>query len=401
MLTKTELNKYADVLVWGLKTARAGMGGKYKKGDIIHVSYDLDALKLAEVLHRKLLQKGFNALMRMDDTPKMDFDFFDVADKNQLKFLSPWSKNLYNHLNGLIALMAPASLTHLSGIDPKKLTIPAMARKPLIKIRKKREQSGKFGWTLCLMPTRALAKQSKMSLKKYAKEIIKACYLDRPNPVKIWEDLSRKSKAIKKRLNNLNIDYLHIESKNINLKIKLGEKRRWLGVGGHNIPSFEIFTSPDWRGAEGIYYANMPGYPNGNYVKGVRLVFKNGRVAEINAEKGEKFVKKRLVMDKGAKQIGELSFTDKRFSPITKFMASGLYDENVGGKYGNCHLALGSSFSDAFKGNPKKLTKKLKKKLGFNDSTLHWDLINTENKKVTAHLKSGKKIVIYENGMFK
>ncbi|MEK7168116.1 MAG: aminopeptidase [Patescibacteria group bacterium] len=401
MLTTTELNKYADVLIWGLETARAGMGGKYKKGDIIHVSYNLDALKLAEVLYRKLLQKGFNVIMRMNDTPKMDFDFFDVADKNQLKFLSPWSKSLYNHLNGLIALSAPASLTHLSGVDPKKLTIPSKARKPLNKIRDKREQSGKFGWTLCLMPTEALAKQSKMPLKKYAEEIVKACYLDKPNPVKIWKDLSRKSKAIKERLNNLNIDYLHIESKNINLKIKLGEKRRWLGVSGHNIPSFEIFTSPDWRGAEGVYYANMPGYPSGNYVKGVRLVFKNGRVAEISAEKGEKFVKKRLAIDKGAKQIGEISFTDKRFSLITKFMASGLYDENVGGKYGNCHLALGRSFTDAFRGNPKKLTKKLEKKLGFNDSTLHWDLINTENKKVTAHLKSGRKIVIYENGMFK
>ena len=197
MLTTTELNKYADVLIWGLETARAGMGGKYKKGDIIHVSYNLDALKLAEVLYRKLLQKGFNVIMRMNDTPKMDFDFFDVADKNQLKFLSPWSKSLYNHLNGLIALSAPASLTHLSGVDPKKLTIPSKARKPLNKIRDKREQSGKFGWTLCLMPTEALAKQSKMPLKKYAEEIVKACYLDKPNPVKIWKDLSRKSKAIK------------------------------------------------------------------------------------------------------------------------------------------------------------------------------------------------------------
>ncbi len=401
MLTNTHLNKYADVLIWGLKTARAEMGGKYKKGDIIHVSYDLDALRLAEILHKKLLQKGFNAIMKMNGTPKMDFDFFNVADKNQLKFLFPWSKNLYGRLNGSIALSAPASLTHLSSIDPKKLTVPTKARKPLYKIWDKREQSGKFGWTLCLMPTLALAEKAKMPLKKYVEEIAKACYLDKPNPVKIWKDLSKKSKAIKKRLNNLNIDYLHIESKNINLKIKLGEKRRWLGVSGHNIPSFEIFTSPNWRDAEGIYYANMSGYWSGNYVKNIRLVFKNGRVAEMSAEKGEKFVEKQLTIDKGAKQIGELSFTDKRFSPITKFMASGLYDENVGGKYGNCHLALGSSFADAFKGNPKKLTKKLKKKLGFNDSALHWDLINTENKKVTAYLKSGKKIVIYENGMFK
>ena len=70
-------------------------------------------------------------------------------------------------------------------------------------------------------------------------------------------------------------------------------------------------------------------------------------------------------------------------------MASGLYDENVGGKYGNCHPALGRSFTDAFRGNPRKIDqKKIGKKLGFNDSTLHWDLINTENKKSDGSFKN-------------
>ena len=82
-------------------------------------------------------------------------------------------------------------------------------------------------------------------------------------------------------------------------------------------------------------------------------------------------------------------------------MANTLFDENVGGKYGNCHIAVGGSFSDAYAGNSKNLTKKMRKDLGFNDSALHWDLINTEKKKATAFLKSGKKVVIYENGLFK
>jgi aminopeptidase len=82
-------------------------------------------------------------------------------------------------------------------------------------------------------------------------------------------------------------------------------------------------------------------------------------------------------------------------------MADTLFDENYGGDYGNCHIALGASYSDTFDGNPAKLTKALKKRLGFNDSALHWDLVNTENKTVTAHLKTGKKMVIYEKGMFK
>ncbi|MBI3638167.1 aminopeptidase [Candidatus Wolfebacteria bacterium] len=399
-MTTFHLNKYADVLIWGLETARASFDGKYKKGDIIYISYDLDGLKLVEVLSRKLLEKGLHVQTKMLGTPKMEFDFCDLANNDQLKFLPPWSKKLYSHLSGSIVISAPASLTHLAGVDPKKFTLPSLARKPLRDIMDKNEEKGKFGWTLCVMPTLALAKQAKMPLSEYSREIEKACYLDKPNPVEIWENLRKKSAFIKKWLDNLDVDYFHIESKNINLKIKYGEKRQWLGISGHNIPSFEIFTSPDWRGAEGIYYSNMPSFANGNYIQGVKLWFKNGRVVKIKAQKGENLVKKRLAMDRGAGQIGEISFTDKRFSRITKFMANGLYDENVGGKYGNCHLAVGHSFSDAYAGNRKKLTKKIKERLGFNDSALHWDLINTENKKVTAYLKSGKKVVIYKNGMF-
>jgi aminopeptidase len=82
-------------------------------------------------------------------------------------------------------------------------------------------------------------------------------------------------------------------------------------------------------------------------------------------------------------------------------MANTLYDENHGGQYGNCHLAVGMSYSDTFAGDPSKLTKELKNNLGFNNSALHWDLVNTEDRKVTAHLHSGRKVVIYENGIFR
>ena len=70
-------------------------------------------------------------------------------------------------------------------------------------------------------------------------------------------------------------------------------------------------------------------------------------------------------------------------------------------KNGNCHIALGSSYSDTYDGEPAKLTKEIKRKLGFNDSALHWDIVNTEKKVVTAVLATGKKVIIYENGMFK
>jgi aminopeptidase len=98
--------------------------------------------------------------------------------------------------------------------------------------------------------------------------------------------------------------------------------------------------------------------------------------------------------------VGEFSLTDKRFSKIDCFMANTLFDENFGGKHGNCHLALGSSYSDTFAGDASTLTRERKKKLGFNDSALHWDLVNTEDKRVTAYLAGGGKAVLYEKGTF-
>ena len=198
----------------------------------------------------------------------------------------------------------------------------------------------------------------------------------------------------------MSVDYYHIESPHTDLYVKPGQKRRWVGISGHNIPSFELFISPDWRGTKGTYYADQPSYRSGNFVEGVKLVFEKGSVIKIKASKGEDFAKNQLKMDKGANKVGEFSLTDKRFSRINRFMANTLYDENYGGKYGNCHLAVGSSYTDTYYGDPSKLTKSTKNKLGFNDSALHWDLVNTENKTVTAYLTNGKKILIYENGKF-
>ncbi|MCX5850442.1 MAG: aminopeptidase, partial [Deltaproteobacteria bacterium] len=105
-------------------------------------------------------------------------------------------------------------------------------------------------------------------------------------------------------------------------------------------------------------------------------------------------------IDRGANKVGEFSLTDRRFSRIDRFMADTLFDENYGGRYGNCHIALGSSYSDTYDGSTARLTKERKESLGFNDSALHWDLVNTEEKTVTALLASGKQVVIYQDGMF-
>jgi aminopeptidase len=331
----------------------------------------------------------------------MEYNYYTLANDKQLVYIPPGEEALFAGLNGNISIYAPESLTHLGKIDPKKIGKAAVAKKKLRDLLDKREVLGEFSWTLCIYPTAELAKHARITQKSYSAQVVRACFLNTASPVAEWRRIYKEAQLIKQWLNRMPIAYLHVESENVDLHISLGENRKWVGISGRNIPSFEIFVSPDWRGTRGTYYADQPSYRSGNYVKGVRLEFEKGRLVKIGAVKGQNFVKQQLGLDEGAGRLGEFSLTDKRFSRINTFMANTLYDENYGGKYGNCHIALGSSYSNTYSGNPRNLTKQIKRKLGFNQSALHWDFINTEKKRVSAHLKSGKKVTIYENGKFK
>jgi aminopeptidase len=397
MLTENHLNRYADILLWGLKKARSK---GFQKGDIVLVRYHLPALRLAEILQSRLLVWGMHPVLRLSPTPTMEKEFLGQSDSRQLEFQTPGDKELYRHLNGSIFLHAPESITHLSSIDPKKISRRAVSLKPLRDMMDKRDAQGLFGWTLCMLPTPELAKHARLSMAEYTDQIIKACWLHRRDPVSHWQTIYENARKVKQWLNRMPVAYYHIESAHVDLKITPGEHRQWIGLSGHNIPSFELFLSPDWRGTEGVYYANLPSYRSGNLVENVRLVFKKGRAMTIDASRGAAFVRQQLSMDAGADKLGEFSLTDKRFSKINRFMANTLFDENFGGKHGNCHVAVGSSYADTFAGEPAELTKSRKRQLGFNDSALHWDLVNTEKKRVVAHLHSGRRITIYENGRF-
>ena len=397
MLNEQHLERYADVLLWGLHTARRG---RFRKGNVILLQYDRSALRLAEILYDRIIEDGMNPVQRMGLTAGMERSFFGKTVERQLVFQPPGERELYGNIHGRLYLHAPDSLTHLKEIDPARIGKALVARKPLRDILERREREGFFGWTLCTLPTEELARQARTTPETYTEQIIRACYLDREDPAGKWEEIRRNANALKRWLESLDVSFFHVESAHIDLRITPGMQRKWAGISGHNIPSFELFVSPDWRGSEGTFYANLPSYRSGNYVEGARLTFVRGKAVEIRAEKGEAFAVRQLGMDRGAKRIGEFALTDRRFSRIDRFMADTLFDENFGGEHGSCHIAVGASYADTFAGDPAALNSTLKKKLGFNESALHWDLVNTEDKTVTAHLATGKGVVIYENGCF-
>ena len=396
-LNARHLERYAEVLIWGLKTSRRRA---YKRGDIILLRYHRPAIELAEIIQAKLLDMGTHPVLRMDPTPPMERNFYGRANRRQIDFIAPGEAELHRRLNGSIFLYAPESILHLGDVDPKKIGRAALARKPLRNILEGREAAGQFGWTLCVFPTRELARHARLPFDAYARQVASACFLNRTAPLGEWRRIFKQAQTIKKWLDGMEIARLHVEAAQIDLELTPGDQRRWLGVSGHNIPSFEIFISPDWRGTRGVYAADQPSFRSGNRVEGVRLEFKRGVVVASRARIGHDFLQQQLMMDPGARKVGEFSLTDKRFSKINRFMANTLFDENYGGRHGNCHIALGAAYADAFAGDPAQLTAKEKARLGFNDSALHWDLVNTQKKRVVAHLKSGRRTTIYENGRF-
>jgi aminopeptidase len=397
MFTAPELANYARTLWWGLETARIK---PFAPGDVVLLRYDQAATPLAEAVFDLLIERELVPVTRQYLTPAMEVSFYSKGTDALIKAVPPGERELMAGLSGLISLIAPASLTHLSGVDPAKIGMGAVARKFLREIMEHREQTGDFGWTLCAYPTAEQARCAGLSIEAYADQIRRACFLDTDDPVAQWKRVHDDVTRVKQALGALQIETLHVESAHCDLTVAPGAERRWLGVSGHNIPSFEVFLSPDWRGTSGVYYADQSSYRSGNRVRGVRLEFKEGRAVGVTAEEGEDFVKKQLAMDEGACRLGEFSLTDRRHSRIDAFMASTLFDENFGGAQGNCHVAVGASYSDTYAGDQTSLDASKKEALGFNDSALHWDLVNTEEKTVTARLKGGGSRVIYAGGEF-
>ena len=392
---KKILENYAKVMI----DFALGKGKGIKEKQVVYLQYDSEALPLAIAVYKRILEKGAFPMVRGIEEG-FQKTMFEVANDDQLKFFpKEYTKALVNTIDHRIYLIAPTDPFLLKDINPKKIIIANSEKQMLRKWLFEKEDQGKLTWTLCLYGTEGMAREAGLSIKNFWQEIIRACFLDAKDPIIVWEKTFKEINDLKNKLNKLQVEKFHMISEKTDLFIKLGEKRIWQGGRGANIPSFEIFTSPDWRGVNGKIFFNFPLYRYGNIIKDIQLEFKDGVVIKATADKNEKLLKE-MISQKNANKIGEYSLTDKRFSKISKFMANTLYDENFGGDFGNSHLAVGTSYHDCYDGDVKNMKESDWEKLGFNESVEHCDIINTNDKTVEAILKGGSKKIIYKNGQF-
>ncbi len=394
------LRRYADVIV----NFALGRGNWVMKGDVVYVAAYENAKPFFIEILRAITKAGGHVISRYtpdgDKAFNAEKDFYLGAQDHQIHFFpSKYYRGLIDEIDHSIFIEGESDTESLAGVDPKKIMARRQAMGLYREWRNEKENRGAFSWTIALFGTKAMAREAGLGERAYWEQIIRACFLDSEDPVGEWRRTTKKIDTVKNWLGALPIRKLHVVGPDADLWIALGEKRIWRGGGGANIPSFEIFTSPDWRGTEGWIRFNQPVYTAGSLIKSVELQFKNGRVVRSGASRGGKLLKE-LVKTPNGDKVGEFSLTDKRFSKITKFMATTLYDENVGGPNGNTHLALGDSFHHCYDGDPSKPTKARWAQLGFNASVVHQDFISTAPRIVTAYLGNGKEKVIYKNGMF-
>lgn len=380
-------------------------GNGINKGDTVFLVGQECTKDLFMAMAREIITAGGHVISNYQpnntrDTSLVRFLLQQGSDEQVGFFAQPYWKGIVDATDHILFIISEPDIHYLEGIPAARISQMNSARAPYMKMREQKEQAGKLSWSLCLYGTQSMADEAGISLEEYWEQIIEACYLREADPVAKWRSVQAEIEAIKDKLDALDIETLHIKGEDVDLHVQIGAHRKWLSGGGKNIPSFEIFTSPDWRGTTGSIQFNQPLYYSGKRIAGIALTFENGVVVTATATENEEALKE-MIAQENADKVGEFSLTDGRHSRITQFMATTLYDENRGGEYGNTHIALGNAYKDTFPGDMATVTEEQWAEMGYNSCPkVHTDIVSTTNRTVTATLHDGSKRVIYKDGQF-
>jgi len=231
--------------------------------------------------------------------------------------------------------------------------------------------------------------------------------LDEADPVGAWRSHCGELIERSRKLGEMKIATLHFtDNDGTDLTIGLPDDVSWDGGGAilpdgrafmPNIPTEEIFTTPDRLKTEGFVKVRKPLQVLETRVEGAWFRFKEGKVIEHGAEVGAEILGKFLSIDEGAAMLGEIALVDgsSRIAQSGRLFNSILFDENA-----SSHMALGFGFPGSLPDGDAMTDDDLNA-AGCNTSLVHIDfMIGTENTLVTGIDKNGKKVTIMENGHF-
>ncbi|MGH7178501.1 MAG: aminopeptidase, partial [Burkholderiales bacterium] len=289
------LQKLADVLV----NYSVGV----KPGQLVRINSLPIGEPLVLEIYRKVLEAGGNPFVRMNPEGVEEILVKHGTDE-QLKHLNPIAMVEYERIDATIGLWAEENTRHMTNCDPKRIGQTQLARKPLLDIFLKRSAEGNLKWVGTQYPCQAAAQDAEMSLSEYEDFVFSAGLLDQPDPVAAWKKLSERQKRLVDFLNGKK-DYRVVAANGTDIRMSV-TGMTWINCDGHeNFPDGEVFTGPVLDSASGQINFSFPAVHHGREVQDVKLTFKNGKVVDASASKGQDFLTSMLDMDGGSRLLGE------------------------------------------------------------------------------------------------
>jgi aminopeptidase len=335
-------------------------GANVQPGQIVALSSEPGK----EPLARAVAEAAYKAGARFVDLQVFDVHFKRAralyADPKTLGFVPPWYGQRMLALGDAraarIVLSGPVAPRIMDGVDPAlagRDMLPAIRESiAVVNDRTTNWTIGPCpspGWAGLVHPSLEPAE----ALERLWEQIAHVCRLDDPDPVAAWEARLDQLVRAAGRLESLGLDSLHFAGPGTDLRVGLLPSSRWLcgrfetAAGlrhAPNLPTEEVFTTPDPERVDGTVRATKPLFTSGRMITGLKVTFEGGRAVQIEAEEGAETLRGLSHRDPGGVRLGEVALVDRegRIGPLDTVFYDTLLDENAAS-----HIALGQGFKFA------------------------------------------------------
>ncbi len=401
-----QLNRYAELVI--------KQGVNLQKGEVVAIASPVMAAELAEAITEEAYKNGASEVVLFwgnSKIAKLGYQYQTKENLTQIPDYVVASRNYILEKKGVYISILSDIPGLLKDVDPVIVAERGRAtNKALAKFRESTSYN-RTRWCLVAYPNEYWAKQmfpdmpTDKAVEKQWEYLHKTLRLDKADALAAWkeheENLARRSKF----LNEAKIKTFHYKN-SLGTDFTIGMPRGYHFTGAveksseglnftANMPTEEVFSSPDRATAEGTLVSALPLVRNGVIIENFSLTFEKGRIVDYKAEKGYETLKQIIETDDGSHYLGEIALIGYN-SPIQNLKAlfyETLFDENA-----SCHFAIGRAFPTCVEGG-ESMTKEELLKIGLNDSLQHVDfMVGTADLSITATTESGEKIVIFENG---
>jgi aminopeptidase len=342
---------------WQRLAALAVAGANVQPGQIVMVSAELDNAVLADAVTAAAYEAGAKFVDVVYTDPRLKRVRAERADPETLSFVPPWyGERLLRLAEGRgarITFTGPTAPGVLAGLDPE---LTGRDRLPWLKEVSKVIGERTTNWCIVPCPHPDWAQLVHPDLPEDEayetlwRELEHICRLDEPDPVAAWNARMDELKASAAKLTDRRFDAIHLRGPGTDLTLGLLPTGTWLSADFStadglrhfpNLPTEEVFTSPDPRRVDGHVTATKPlVLKDGTIIRGLRVRFEGGEAVEIDADENGGALRTTVAVD-GGTRLGELALVDRRgrIGPTGTVFYDTLLDENAAS-----HLALGSGF---------------------------------------------------------